>query len=309
MRYTPQTTVTSFDPSQFTNNKSALATYYDQLSPTANTTLPASASYTGATTPIFNQSLAAGASATYTLPSGAHAIRLLQGNVGASAAALEGINLTINFDTENYCVDAPFANFFGTGSGLHSGTTQVQSVGSDGTMTSRWTMPYQSSGTITVKNTTGSAISVYLAADIGSWTWDAYSMHFHAYRRVNGPMYMHNNTHTMRMMYIAGQGVFVGDNEVVTEAQPSGDTAQPNWWGEGDELIYGDGSPFPTHRGTGSEDYFGYAYSHIYLFQAPWAAQSAVSAPGQSPAKPTRIQLRRYNRAEPEPHARCDPVQ
>jgi hypothetical protein len=167
VRYTPQTTVTSFDPSQYTNNKSALATYYDQLSPTANTTPPASASYTGATTPIFNQSLAAGASATYTLPSGAHAIRLLQGNVGASAAALAGINLTINFDGESDCVDAPFANFFGTGSGLHSGTTQVQSVGSDGTMTSRWTMPYQSSGTITIKNTTGSAISVYLAADIG----------------------------------------------------------------------------------------------------------------------------------------------
>ena len=47
-------------------------------------------------------------------------------------------------------------------------------------------------------------------------------------------------------------------------------------------MIYVDGAAFPTHRGTGSEDYFGYAFAHIYLFQDPWASQIAV-APQDSP--------------------------
>ena len=34
----------------------------------------------------------------------------------------------------------------------------------------------------------------------------------------------------------------------------------PNWWGEGDEKIYIDGEKFPGTFGTGTEDYYGYAY-------------------------------------------------
>ena len=32
------------------------------------------------------------------------------------------------------------------------------------------------------------------------------------------------------------------------------------WWGEGDEKIYVDGEDFPSHFGTGTEDYYGYAW-------------------------------------------------
>ena len=206
-RFTPATTVVSFEPSQFTSNKTALATYYTQLSATANTTLPTATAYTNSSaTTFFNANLAAGASATYTLPSGANALRLLQANVGTSSAALEGINLTISFDGDAYAVDAPIGNFFGTGPAIHPGTTQMQSVGSNGTMTSRWTMPWQSSASITIKNTTSAAIPVFLSGVVAAYSWDASSMHFHAYRRINGPQYMHNQIHTMRMMDIAGTG-------------------------------------------------------------------------------------------------------
>ena len=46
------------------------------------------------------------------------------------------------------------------------------------------------------------------------------------------------------------------------------------WWGEGDEKIYIDGEKFPSTFGTGSEDYFGYAWCNPTLFTKPYHAQS-----------------------------------
>ena len=39
------------------------------------------------------------------------------------------------------------------------------------------------------------------------------------------------------------------------------------WWGEGDEKFFVDGEKFPSTIGTGSEDYFGYAWCCPQLFQ------------------------------------------
>lgn len=39
------------------------------------------------------------------------------------------------------------------------------------------------------------------------------------------------------------------------------------WWGEGDEKFFVDGEKFPSTFGTGSEDYFGYAWCNPTLFQ------------------------------------------
>ncbi len=41
------------------------------------------------------------------------------------------------------------------------------------------------------------------------------------------------------------------------------------WWGEGDEKFFVDGEKFPSTYGTGSEDYFGYAWSSADLFYNP----------------------------------------
>lgn len=45
------------------------------------------------------------------------------------------------------------------------------------------------------------------------------------------------------------------------------------WWGEGDEKIYVDGETFPSHFGTGTEDYYGYAWCMGNPFSAPFIAQ------------------------------------
>ena len=52
------------------------------------------------------------------------------------------------------------------------------------------------------------------------------------------------------------------------------------WWGEGDEKIYVDGETFPSIFGTGTEDYFGYAWCSPERFSNPYHAQAACDGPG-----------------------------
>jgi len=46
------------------------------------------------------------------------------------------------------------------------------------------------------------------------------------------------------------------------------------WWGEGDDKFFVDGEKFPSSFGTGSEDYFGYAWSSDRLFDRPFHGQT-----------------------------------
>jgi hypothetical protein len=46
------------------------------------------------------------------------------------------------------------------------------------------------------------------------------------------------------------------------------------WWGEGDEKFFVDGEKFPSTFGTGSEDYFGYAWSSPVMFQHAYHNQT-----------------------------------
>jgi hypothetical protein len=46
------------------------------------------------------------------------------------------------------------------------------------------------------------------------------------------------------------------------------------WWGEGDEKFFVDGEKFPSTIGTGSEDYFGYAWGSPKLFQNAFHCQT-----------------------------------
>lgn len=76
---------------------------------------------------------------------------------------------------------------------------------------------------------------------------------------------------------IEGEGVYVGDAWTVLNVRPN------SWWGEGDEKIYVDDAwekGFPTHFGTGTEDYYGWA-GGVYPvledeFSAPFLANVKV---------------------------------
>ncbi len=69
------------------------------------------------------------------------------------------------------------------------------------------------------------------------------------------------------MLKTAGRGRFCG--VMLHVWNPKG-----VWWGEGDEKFFVDGEKFPSTFGTGSEDYFGYAWCDPTLFQRPYHNQT-----------------------------------
>lgn len=52
---------------------------------------------------------------------------------------------------------------------------------------------------------------------------------------------------------LTGKGIYTGDAIALLNTEYA-------WWGKGDEKIYVDNESFPSHIGTGTEDYYGYAW-------------------------------------------------
>jgi len=75
-----------------------------------------------------------------------------------------------------------------------------------------------------------------------------------------------------------GRGRFVGTMiNILTEGrEPCVEQAGTGhaWWGEGDEKFFVDGEVFPSTFGTGTEDYFGYAWGNPEYFERPFHCQS-----------------------------------
>lgn len=212
------------------------------------------------------RTIAPGASAVVALPAGAHAVRSLSVRLtgGDPERVLRTTVVQMAFDGEP-AVWAPVGDFFGGGLGQNPYEDWWRTVAGDGTMTARWVMPYRSEGTITLRNQGDAPVTATLAAGVDAWRWDDRSLHFHAtFRREEGMA--SRPPRDWNYVTVRGRGVYVGDALAIHN-----DVAP--WWGEGDEKIYVDGERFPSHFGTGTEDYYGYAWCSTQLFSGPFHAQ------------------------------------
>jgi hypothetical protein len=72
------------------------------------------------------------------------------------------------------------------------------------------------------------------------------------------------------LLAVRGAGKYVG---TLLNVQ-NGDL---QWWGEGDERIFVDDERFPSHFGTGTEDYFGYGWCSNERFTLPFIGQTQSS--------------------------------
>jgi len=141
----------------------------------------------------------------------------------------------------------------------------AQAVQEDRAMTCRWVMPYEKSARLSLLNLSKSDVAVKLSAAVGDWKWDGRSMHFHANWRQE--RLIHTRPFSdWNYVAITGKGVYLGDTLALFNPVR-------NWWGEGDEHIWVDGEAFPSHFGTGSEDYYGYAWGNPTVFQGPFCNQ------------------------------------
>jgi len=186
--------------------------------------------------------------------------------------ALRATRLSIAFDGET-TVDAPLIDFFGTGPAWSTYSSLPMTVTSDGLLVCRFRMPFARQAVVTIARADPGAIAVAGALDVAPARFDRDSLLFHAGWRARAliPTRPYRDWHVAGLQ---GRGQQVGT--VLNVENPGGAA----WWGEGDEKIYVDGASFPDLFGTGTEDYFGYAWSSPERFEHPYHAQTAAAGGG-----------------------------
>ena len=176
--------------------------------------------------------------------------------------------LSIRFDGHE-TVRAPLGDFFGTGPGLNPYDSLPFRVAKDGALTCRWVMPFQQRAEIRLEGDPNLVVMLDVISDAPYWT--KRSLYFHAKWRAQEVM-VTGAPRDWNYVALRGQGLYVGNALSVTNPVR-------NWWGEGDEKIYVDGEKFPSHFGTGTEDYYGYAWCCPVPFQRPYHAQTRCDGP------------------------------
>lgn len=184
--------------------------------------------------------------------------------------ALRKARIVATFDGEK-CIDVPLSDFFGSTPGLTPFKTYPIEMREDGWMICRFMMPYGKSMQVDVRNGSSVKMKIEVEADTIPYRFGSGTYHFRAQwtadRLFSRPM------RDMNYLTTTGEGRWVGSMLHIANPVPA-------WWGEGDEKIYVDGETFPSTFGTGTEDYYGYAWSSPKLFQKPYHAQPRCDGPG-----------------------------
>lgn len=206
---------------------------------------------------------------------GPGALRRLMVNLKARdlSQALRSTVLEIYFDDER-TVCCPVGDFFGTGYRYFPYRSWYTEAAPDGSLASYWVMPFSESARIRLINHGESPVTIFSAeVTVSPWEWNEASLYFYsAWHQLTGidtagkKEMDGSGAFDVNYVEIKGRGTYVGDTLTLFNPVEA-------WWGEGDEKIYVDGEVFPSHFGTGTEDYYGYAWCRPEVFSAPFHAQ------------------------------------
>ncbi len=177
--------------------------------------------------------------------------------------ALNEMVLTGRFDgLPKPCIYAPLAAFFGSAPGVESYRSLSSAIAYDKTgksvsLKSFWPMPFRDSADFSLANNSKKPIRVSGKILLDRKGADPKAMYFHA-------VYHYLDHHPTRpfsdwtlLDASKGAGRYVGTMLSVRNPDYM-------WWGEGDEKVFVDGENFPSIFGTGTEDYFSYAWGARY---------------------------------------------
>ena len=218
--------------------------------------------------------LAAGDELTLDLPGGPTAVRCLQVQVDPRDApqVLRSTILQTTFDNEA-AVWCPLGEFFGAGARLNPVHDWWRAVSKDGVFAARWVMPYQYTARLALKNLAAKPVSLKLTAATAPWAWDERSMYFHA--NWHAQLGLKTRPYSdWNYIQVQGRGLYVGDTLTVF-------SPVKEWYGEGDERIFIDGEQIASHIGTGTEDYYGYAWGMAGFFNSPFISMPRRDAAAQ----------------------------
>ena len=195
--------------------------------------------------------------------------------------ALRQTILRIHFDGHpDAQVQAPIGDFFGAAPGVNPYDSAPFTVEPSGRMTCRFVMPFARGMDLQFENLSVDSVTVRGEAVPRDYDWnDDTSMHFRARWRIAHDLHASGaRVQDLPFLCAKGSGVYVGSVSYVLNPN---DVPSPggNWWGEGDEKIFVDGDVRPSTFGTGSEDYYNYAWSSPDIFVFPYCGQPRNDGP------------------------------
>jgi hypothetical protein len=183
---------------------------------------------------------------------------------------LRDFALQITWDGEpEPSVWAPFGDFFGTAAGANKYKSLPSGLTDDGWWYCYWYMPFAKSAKIELLNDGAAERNIQFEITHAPVTKPIDTLaRFHVkwHRDALLPSEPERAI-DWTMLKTDGHGRFCG--VMLHVWNPHG-----GWWGEGDEKFFVDGEKFPSTIGTGSEDYFGYAWSNPELFTRPYHNQT-----------------------------------
>jgi len=184
--------------------------------------------------------------------------------------ALRELALQINWDGDtNPAVWVPLGDFFGTAPGTNAYASLPLGCGADGSWYCYWYMPFATDAQVRLINDGTNEHQVRFEITHAPLTKPIEQLaRFHAkwHRDFLLPTEPGRSI-DWTMLKTTGTGRYVG--VMLHVWNPRG-----GWWGEGDEKFFVDGEKFPSTFGTGSEDYFGYAWSSPVLFRHAYHNQT-----------------------------------
>lgn len=214
-----------------------------------------------------------GDSISVRLPKGNNAVYEIRFSVSgedpeAYATVMRQLIFKASFDKKQ-TIWVPLGDFSGGGMGAPLVDSWYLSADSKGNIVSRWLMPYRKTGDIEILNLSAYDVNVSVDVTVAPLKWDGRSLYFHTSWRQQDSIYIHNNYDEdarcadWNFATIHGKGLYKGDLLSLFNHAP-------RWYGEGDEKIWVDGDTFPSHFGTGTEDYYNSSWAPVYPFHTPF---------------------------------------
>ncbi len=224
---------------------------------------------------LADQPIPAGGTLAVDLPAGPAVLRRLELQVPADQLksperALRSLIVQMDCDGER-TIWCPASDFFGSGTGLNPVQSWYRTVLANGTLVCRWVMPWRHQARVTLVNLAEAPVNVALRAVATPWLWDGRSLHFHAVWHYESGLKTPPHR-DWNFVQLTGRGVYVGDTLALFNPIAT-------WYGEGDEKIWVDGETFPSHIGTGTEDYYGFSYAPQPVHQTPFCGEPRIDQP------------------------------
>ena len=130
----------------------------------------------------------------------------------------------------------------------------------------RWPMPFGAGSRMSLINAGKTALAAQVVTEIVDQPDTSSLLRFHA-------NYTKHDYLDLRQPNVLSLAEVRGSGRIV-QCAIRVDSHSDKWWGEGDHIIWLDKTDKPAWQGTGTEDYFGFAWCSNELFQHPFRSQT-----------------------------------